>query len=179
MFWQEFISLFTEMNIVPAMLLVLGIILCIIEMFVPGFGVFGITGGVCLVGGIVAKMLYGGTVTQMFILIFLIFIFLLLGFGIATWSAKRGLISKTPLVLKETALPENYADIDEKLLKLIGKKGITNSLLRPQGIIEVDGKFYDAISVDDYLEKGVEVEVVELQGKILFVKQIKEKGEKL
>ena len=172
MFWQEFVSLFTEMNVVPAVLLVLGIILCLIEMFVPGFGVFGISGGVCLVGGIVAKMLYGGTVTQMFILIFLIFIFLLLGFGIATWSAKRGLISKTPLVLKETALPENYADVDEKMLKLVGKKGVTTSLLRPQGIIEIDGKFYDAMSTDEYLEKDTKVVVVEMQGKTLFVKKL-------
>lgn len=172
MFWQEFVSLFTEMNVVPAVLLVLGIILCLIEMFVPGFGVFGISGGVCLVGGIVAKMLYGGTVTQMFILIFLIFIFLLLGFGIATWSAKRGLISKTPLVLKETALPENYADVDEKMLKLVGKKGVTTSLLRPQGIIEIDGKFYDAMSTDEYLEKDTKVVVVEMQGRTLFVKKL-------
>ena len=92
MFWDEFVSLFTEMNLVPAILLILGIILCIIEMFIAGFGVFGITGGVCLVGGIVAKILYGGTVTQMFILIFLILILLLIFFGIAVWSFKRGLI---------------------------------------------------------------------------------------
>ena len=69
MFWDEVVSLFTEMNVVPAILLTLGLILCIIEMFVPGFGAFGISGIVCLVGGIVAKMLYGGTVTQMFALI--------------------------------------------------------------------------------------------------------------
>ena len=171
MFWDEFVSLFTEMNLVPAILLILGIILSIIEMFVAGFGVFGITGGICLVGGIVAKILYGGTVTQMFILIFLILILLFIFFGIAVWSFKRGLISRTPLVLRETALPENYDQVDKELLKLIGKEAVTTSLCRPQGVIQIGDKFYDAISMDEYLEKGTLVKVVELQGKMLYVKK--------
>ncbi len=171
MFWDEFVSLFTEMNLVPAILLTIGLILCIIEMFVPGFGVFGITGLLCLAGGVVAKMFYGGTVTQLFILLFLIAIILLLVFGIAVWSAKKGLISRTPLVLKETALPENYDQVDTNLEKLIGKEGITVTLFRPQGMVQIGDKFYDAISIDEYLEKGTRVKVVELQGTTLYVKK--------
>ena len=70
MFWDEVVSLFTEMNLVPAILLIIGLIFCIVEIFIPGFGVFGITGSILLVGGVVAKMLYGGTVTQLFVLLF-------------------------------------------------------------------------------------------------------------
>ena len=171
MFWDEFVSLFTEMNLVPAILLILGLIFCIIEMFVPGFGVFGITGGVCLLGGVVAKMLYGGTVTQLFILLFLIAIVLLIIFGIVVWSAKRGLLSRSPLILKETALPENYDQVDAKLEKLIGQEGITITVFRPQGTLQIGDKFYDAISIDEYLERGTRVKVVELQGSTLYVKK--------
>ncbi len=171
MFWDEFVSLFTEMNLVPAILLILGLIFCIIEMFVPGFGVFGITGGICLLGGVVAKMLYGGTVTQLFILLFLIAIVLLIIFGIVVWSAKRGLLSRSPLILKETALPENYDQVDAKLEKLIGQEGITITVFRPQGTLQIGDKFYDAISIDEYLERGTRVKVVELQGSTLYVKK--------
>ena len=171
MFWDEFVSLFTEMNLVPAILLILGLIFCIIEMFVPGFGVFGITGGRCLLGGVVAKMLYGGTVTQLFILLFLIAIVLLIIFGIVVWSAKRGVLSRSPLILKETALPENYDQVDAKLEKLIGQEGITITVFRPQGTLQIGDKFYDAISIDEYLERGTRVKVVELQGSTLYVKK--------
>lgn len=171
MFWDEVVSLFTEMNVVPAVLLIIGLVLCIVEMFVPGVGAFGITGAICLLGGIIAKMLYGGTVAQMFILMFMLAIILLAIFGIAVWSAKRGLISKSPLVLKETALPENYDHIDPSLQKLIGRQGITTTVFRPQGVVEIDKKFYDAISIDEYLEKGTKVVVVELQGRRLYVRK--------
>ncbi len=172
MFWDEVVSLFTEMNVVPAILLTLGLILCIIEMFVPGFGAFGISGIVCLVGGIVAKMLYGGTVTQMFALIVIFAIILLIMFGIAVWSAKRGLISRSPMVLKETALPENYAEADKSLQKLKGKEGLTVTICRPFGTIQIDDKFYDASSVDEYLEKGTLVKVVEVEGDQIFIQKV-------
>lgn len=171
MFWDEFVSLFTEMNVIPAVLLILGLIFCIIEMFVSGFGVFGIMGGICLFGGIVAKMLYGGTVTQLFIMLFLIAIILLIVFGIAVWSAKRGLLSKTPLVLKETALPENYDEVNMALQKLIGQEGVTVSVCRPQGVVQVGEKFYDIISMDEYLDKGTLVKIVEVQGNTIYVKK--------
>ncbi len=171
MFWDEVVSLFTEINLVPAILLTVGVILCIIEMFVPGFGVFGITGSILLLGGIVAKMLYGGTVTQLFVLIFILAVILLIVFGIAVWSAKKGLLSKSPLILKETALPENYDQVDTRLEKLIGQEGITTTLFRPQGVVQIGDKFYDAISIDEYLEKGTRVKVVEFQGTKLYVKK--------
>ncbi len=172
MFWDEVVSLFTEMNVVPAILLTLGLILCIIEMFVPGFGAFGISGIVCLVGGIVAKMLYGGTVTQMFALIVIFAIILLIMFGIAVWSAKRGLISRSPVVLKETALPENYAEADKSLQNLKGKEGLTVTICRPFGTIQIDDKFYDASSVDEYLEKGTLVKVVEVEGDQIYIQKV-------
>ncbi len=171
MFWDEVVSLFTEMNLVPAILLIIGLIFCIVEIFIPGFGVFGITGSILLVGGVVAKMLYGGTVTQLFVLLFIIAVVLIIMFAIAVWSAKKGLISKSPLVLKETALPENYDQVDVNLLKLIGKEGITTTLFRPQGVVQIEDKFYDAISVGEYLEKGTRVKVVETQGNKLYVQK--------
>jgi len=172
MFWDEVVSLFTEMNVVPAILLTLGLILCIIEMFVPGFGAFGISGIICLLGGIVAKMLYGGTLTQMIALIVIFSIILLIVFGIAVWSAKRGLISRSPMVLKETALPENYAEADKSLQKLKGKEGLTVTICRPFGTIQIDDKFYDASSVDEYLDKGTLVKVVEVEGDQIFIQKV-------
>ena len=44
-FWQEVALVFTEIGWIPAICLILGMILIIVEIFQPGFGFFGIAGG--------------------------------------------------------------------------------------------------------------------------------------
>ena len=41
-------------NLLSVILLVVGFVLLVIEMYVPGFGAFGISGCVLLIGGIIA-----------------------------------------------------------------------------------------------------------------------------
>ena len=61
-FATEFVSLFTGMHWVVALLLCAGIALCIIEAVVPGFGIFGIFGILSAIGGVTG--LFGPVITQ-------------------------------------------------------------------------------------------------------------------
>ena len=78
---DSFVRLFTEMNSWTIVLFILGIIFCLIEMFVPGFGFFGISGIVMIVAGIIVRMVSGG---DLYMLLYMILIALAL-FALAFW----------------------------------------------------------------------------------------------
>ena len=50
-FWQELQIAFSDIGIVPAILLILGTIFIIVEIFEPGFGFFGIAGIILVLAG--------------------------------------------------------------------------------------------------------------------------------
>ena len=66
-----------------------------IECFIPDFGFFGITGLVCLVGGIVANAVLTKSIAQTLFLIALFAVVLFILFLIFIRSAKYGLIKAT------------------------------------------------------------------------------------
>lgn len=171
--WEQFITLFTEMGWVSAVLLSLGIVLAIVELFTPGLGVSGVCGVVCVVGGIVARMIEGGSFTQLFMLIIIfIFIFILI-FLLMVRSAKYGWLSKSPIVENDTAVAKDYdSDENNPNKVLMGKIAKTVSVLKPIGKIVINNITYDAMAESGFIEKDVEVEVVQVDGLKIVVKQI-------
>ena len=64
-------------------------------------------------------------------------------------------------------------DFDETLLQdLEGKQGITLTTLQPYGVIEVEGKKIDVTSNEGYIDKNKTVQVIQVKGKTVTVKQI-------
>lgn len=57
--------------------------------------------------------------------------------------------------------------------KAIGRKGVVLTDLKPGGYILIDGKQHQAISLEGYLTKGTEVQVLSGQEESLIVKQYK------
>ena len=71
-FWQEVALVFTEIGWIPAICLILGMILIIVEIFQPGFGFFGIAGGILVVIGIIVRIYNSGggnPIIQFFVLL--------------------------------------------------------------------------------------------------------------
>lgn len=171
--WEQFVTLFTEMGWVSAVLLSLGIILSMVELFTPGLGVPGICGVVCVVGGIIARMIEGGSFTQLFMLIIIfIFVFILL-FLLMVRSAKYGWLSKSPIVENNTAVAKDYdSEENNPNMALVGKIAKTASVLKPVGKIVINNITYDAMAESGYIEKDVEVEVIQVDGLKIVVKQI-------
>ena len=66
---MEFVEIFTQMSWIAALLLIVGAVFMIIEVFVPGFGFFGIVGSLSLIAGIVVRICQGLDVTQSIALI--------------------------------------------------------------------------------------------------------------
>ena len=143
------------------LLCIVGLALVFAEMLIPGFGVFGILGSVCLLGTafLVAKV-YGITA-------FLIRVVLLvIAFALMIVLAKKsGFYNKVVLRDKQEA-----QDFDESTLQgLLGAEGVTQTTLRPFGVADFQGKMVDVCSNGDFIDRGKRVRVTQIQGKTVTV----------
>lgn len=84
---------------------------------------------------------------------------------------RRNMWSK--IALKDRLTKEaGYSSLNEEYVQLVGKKGTTLTDLRPVGTIEIDGKDYSAISNAQWIKKGTVVQVTEVDGTRILVKEI-------
>jgi len=68
---------------------------------------------------------------------------------------------------------KGYDSINQEYKTLVGKAGKTLTPCRPVGNIEIDGKSYSAMADGIWVEPGVEVEVVSVDGTKIVIKPIK------
>lgn len=171
--WTDFTNLFTQMHWVVILLLCLGIVFCIIEAIVPGFGFFGIMGILCEVAGVVVHAVISGSAFQVLCLALIIILIVVLIFLLFIRSAKHGLLSKTAIVENETALPSDYRQKAEDELKaLIGKEGLAITECRPVGKIRIDQETYEAQSVGRVIPKGDVVKVVAIEDARIMIDKL-------
>lgn len=142
----------------------MGLLLLLMEVILPGFGIFGISGSIALILSFtLTNIQYGFNVFLMMFLVSLFFI------AIIIYIAKR---KKDKFVLNNTLKTQGF---DVTILQgLEGKQGITLTTLQPYGTIEVEGKQIDVTSNEGYIEKNTIVQIVQLKGKTVIVKKVKE-----
>ena len=164
---------------------VLGVILLVLEIFViPGFGVAGIAGIILVLCGLAFSMVANdyfdfkltqpGLLMNSFIIVIgamILTIILMVIFG------KNVLQSPTfkRLVLQdEQKATEGYTSSVAKP-NLINKVGVTKTVLRPSGKIEIDNVWYDAVALDSFIDVGEEIYVEKHENYNLFVRKLAEK----
>ena len=163
-FWSELGGLFTDMHWVVILLLCLGVVLCLIEALMPGFGFFGITGILCEIAGVVTHAVISGSALQVLVLIVIVILVMVLLALLFVRSAKYGLLSKSAIVENKTAIPVDYKEKAEKQLEgLVGKEGLTLTECRPVGKIRIGEDTYEAQSVSSVIEKGEVIRVVAIE----------------
>lgn len=166
---SEFIQIFTEMGYVSAIFLTLGIILSIIEIFIPGLGFCGISGAICTGIGIMFRFVEGLSLYQFLVLVLLLAGLFVLAMLLLIILIKSGLMVDVGIFSTGTALPKDYKNKEYK--KLVGKVGKTTTDLKLAGRVKVRGKVYDAISEDSFIEKNKYVKVVKLENNRLVVRR--------
>lgn len=147
------------LNLIMIVCFVIGSGLVLLEAFIPGFGVSGISGVVLEVVGLLCIRRLCGTGAA---LIAMGVVLLLIGIAVTLSyrSAMRGRLSKSHLVLNDTepAAEKEAADA------WLGCEGVTVTALRPEGFIEIGEKRLSAASVGDFIEKGAPVLVTGTEG---------------
>lgn len=136
-------------------LLVLGYILLLMELFVPG-GVLGILGLTAIVYGcwqaFALGPVWGGTAVALSLVTTVGLVMMI----VRSRAARRLVLDSRPS--REWKAPRR------ELEDLRGRKGVTISPLRPAGIVEIAGERLDVVTDSEFLDAGVEVRVCEVEG---------------
>lgn len=151
-------------NLPMAFCLLLGMILIIVEVFLPGFGLPGLT-GLALVGvGIVMIGTNFGALTAVGVLLVLIAVLAVL----ISWVLRQAAHGKahSELFLKD----KEEFELGEDMQVLVGKTGVTTSVLRPAGIGDFDGVRLNVVTEGGFIEKGMPIEIVRVDGAKIVVR---------
>lgn len=166
--WQEFVTLFSNFGYIPMIILAIGLILCIIEMFVPGFGVFGILGCIFVVGSVITRMMMGGSVYHLIIMALLVIIILAIAVLALVAMSKLNWI-KSPIIEKNTTLPIDYHKNVEVYKSLVGKHGVAITNMNPIGHALIDNVDYEVLGDGEYISANTHIKVVRVEDKNIYV----------
>ena len=168
---MEFTQIFTEMSWIAIVLLAIGVIFTFVEMFIPGYGFFGITGIIATVAGVIVRICQGLNIVQILTLILLVIGFYVIAVMFMVFSAQYGILGKTGLFERRSTLDKDYNKTERELKRLVGRNGKTISALNLGGQAKIRGKIYDVISISSYIEPNANIKVVEIKDDCIMVRK--------
>ncbi|HXI01256.1 MAG TPA: NfeD family protein [Sphingobacteriaceae bacterium] len=162
-------------------LFIIGVLLIALEIFViPGFGVVGILGLIFIISALTLSLVMNNffdfTVTGSerlsgaFLLVvgsIIASIVLCVIFGRAI--LKTSVFQR--LVLQDEQRSQMGYSVSRSNPELEAKIGIAYTDLRPSGKVEIEGKYYDAVAMDGYIEKGSRIFIEKQENYNLFVRK--------
>ncbi len=166
---SSFARLFTEMNAVTILLFVLGIIFCAIEMCMPGFGFFGISGTIMIVAGIIVRIACGGDAMMLLYMILIALVLFFLMFFVISRAITKGRLGKSVFFHVDAAVSEEQTEGTKNFADLVGKVGTVQTALHPVGRASFDGVVVDVVARDGFIEQGATVVCVETEGQRVTV----------
>ncbi len=145
------------------LLLLAGVLVIVVEMFVPSAGVLGVVAATFLISGVIVafmhSLLFGLGVLSGTSLAMPFLFWLLVKVWPLTPLGKAILMTDT----NEDVLPES--DVD----KLIGQVGVAKTKMLPSGIVVIDGVQHDAVSDGFAVSPGDVVKVTSVKGNRIYV----------
>lgn len=147
------------------LLFLLGLVLIILELFIPSGGSLGVMAAVSMVASIGLAFSVGAFQGLVMLLI------VMASTPIAVFAAFK-LWPHTPMgraILNRYAADTDQAPNDERQ-ELVGRVGVSKSKMLTSGAILVDGKTYNAVSMGMPIEANVPIRVVKLDGNSIVVR---------
>lgn len=176
-FFVQFGLLFTNMPWFVIVCLIVGLVGLFIEIFEPGFGVFGIGGLVLLIICIILRAVYHKpediVLVQTFQLILFIVVLVAIAFIIFLIGIKKNWWKHSAIYQEDTAVNTEFSDGTKDFSDLIGKVGVAATDLRPAGKMKIDNSVYDVVAENFFIEKNTEIKVVNVEGVKIIVSKIK------
>jgi len=142
-------------NYAGVALIVLGLVLLVVELLTPTFGIFTLGAGICLVLG--SLMLFNQKAPFLRISLELI-----IGIVASLCLITLFLLTKVAIVQRKKPLTGKES--------LIGKVGVALTDINKKGKVEIEGSIWTALS-QDYIKKDEEVIVERMEGLKLWVKR--------
>lgn len=154
-------------NIPLLILMLVGIVLLVMEMYIPGFGAPGILGLASLV---LSFVLLRPSVEQGLVLLAILAAILCIALSICLYTASKGRLSKSKLVLNDVAVPADASENND-LNYFIGRTGTAHTALRPAGIGEFDGVKLNVVSDGEFISAGKGIRVESVSGNRIVVRE--------
>lgn len=165
------------------LLFVIGVMLLAVELFViPGFGVVGVLGAVCMLAGLYLSLVPfvvpetpadWSAMMDAFVWFTLSMLGAVLGGLLVTkFIPRTPLLGRLVLVgpSEDVAVRGGGSPVST-LEGLVGKEGVAVSELRPVGSAEIDGRKVSVVTDGDFIETGTRVRVVAVKGYRIVVRR--------
>ncbi len=149
-------------------LIACGLIVVVLEVFIPSAGVLGVLAAVLVVSGIAVGFVDSFQTGAVMLLVTSLLLPVLFVVMVKVWP-------NTPigrLILVQPPKSEDVIPVNEHLdaiKKLVNKVGYAKSKMLPSGIIAIDGVQYDAVSEGFAIEAGEPVKVIEIRSNRIYV----------
>lgn len=163
------------------LLFVLGLILVLLEIFVvPGFGVTGISGIICVCAALILGLIenytftithastsaiawslatfFAGTVLAVALIIYL------------TSSRGPKWVRRHIGLTTELRNKDGFVGVDMQPAEYLGHHGIAATDMRPSGKVDIDGQRYDAVSTIGFIQAGTSVIVTKYENAQIYVR---------
>lgn len=149
-------------------LFVVGIVLIILEFFVPG-GIIGVLGFLAITGSL---FLATDNIVHMGVSILTsIGIAVLTTIIMAKVLGKRMKIFRK-IVLRDSTSTESGYVSNKNRTELIGLEGITLTPLRPAGTVLIEDERIDVVSEGSFVQKDKKVKIIKVEGSRIVVREI-------
>ncbi|MFT7633490.1 MAG: membrane-bound ClpP family serine protease [Mariniblastus sp.] len=149
-------------------LLAAGLLVVVVELFLPSAGILGILAGILIVSSIVVGFFDGLFSGALMLLLTVICLPVLLYAMVKLWPhtplGKRILLKD---LKPEDVLPNHSHYENKKLLE--GEIGIAKTKMLPSGTVLIQGEKYDAVSEGFAIEAGDLVKVVAVRQNRIYV----------
>ncbi|MFA5675840.1 MAG: NfeD family protein [Christensenellales bacterium] len=163
--------LFETINIISVVLFVIGILLLLIELFMPGFGIFG---GLGLISLVICIIVQAKNITEALILLLAIGGIVTVLALVVARSFRRGFLYRSSIVLKNAADKDEGYIANEDKSRFAGKTGISLTPLRPSGTASFESEKTDVVTDGEFIPSGARIEVVRIVGARIIVRQPEE-----
>jgi membrane-bound ClpP family serine protease len=173
-----------QLAVLAGLLFLLGLILILLEVFVlPGFGVAGIIGIILMLGSLALVTVdkipetggdwlkLGGQAAKLMVLLIggLIGAFVIARYLPRVPIANRMVLA--PTAEREAADPTVLPGAAQAA-GLLGAIGVATTVLRPAGTVQFGDAFVDVVSDGGFIAPGTRVQVIEVEGTRIVVKEV-------
>lgn len=151
------------------LLFLIGLVLLIAELFIPG-GIVGLIGGALM---IISLLFAGESVVHMAYSILIALFIAIIGMVILMKFFGKNLHIFNKLVLRDATTTEEGYVSNVNRIDLLGKVGDSVTPLRPAGTIIIGNERIDAVSEGNYIDSNKKVEVIQVEGSRIVVRESK------
>lgn len=145
----------------------LGIVLLVLELVVPSFGILSVLGAICLFGGVLMAS-SDPTDAAVMLGIALLVAIVVIAFAIKTFK-HRGVWNR--FILREQLTTDKGYTSSPDFAYLLGQTGHSITPLRPAGTALILGERVDVVTKGDFISGDKEIIVVDVEGSRVVVRE--------